>query len=214
MKAYIRVLYSSEGRSPADVLQIMKDLGFSKVKGQPLFEGEAADEETLSAKLEDVHAALKGMVVRYIPSVGGPSDEAGNVICQANESLQPWRGLGVDVDELTALLDSDVDKFRSRAVEVMKQRIDAIAEAKEKELEEARKAREAELARQAEQDRVAKLAESINLKLTQEGGVNFHELHDATGLEADELSDMLNDMIQAGKVKAEQKGRRVVYSSA
>ena len=65
----------------------------------------------------------------------------------------------------------------------MNQRIDAIAAAKEKELEDARKAREAELAAKTEQERVNKLADSISGLLGQEGGVNFHQLHDATGME-------------------------------
>jgi len=213
MKAYVRVMYSSEGRSPSEVFQIMRNLGFHKVKGQPLFEGEMADEPQLNEKLEEMHVALKGMEVRYFPSLGAQSDEAGNVVCDPNSALQAWRGLGIDITELSSLLDSDVSKFRLKAMGVMKDQIDAIAQAKERELEEARLAREAELIAQAEKERVAKQMESIRELLSQEGGVNFNQLHDAIGMEAEELTDMLNNMIDAGKVKAEQKGRRVVYSS-
>lgn len=213
MKAYVRVMYSSEGRSPSEVFQIMRNLGFHKVMGQPLFEGEVADEPQLNEKLEDMHAALKGMEIRYFPSLGAQSDEAGNAVCDPNSALNAWRGLGIDITELSMLLDTDVAKFRAKATEVMKGQIEAIALAREKELEEARKAREAELIAKAEQERVAKQMDSIRQMLSSEGGVNFHQLHDAIGLDADELTDMLNNMIDAGKVKAEQKGRRVVYSS-
>jgi hypothetical protein len=213
MKAYIRVMYSSEGRSPAEVFQIMKNLGFHKVKGQPMFEGEVADDPQLNEKLEELHLALKGMELRYLPSLGAPSDDSGNVVCDPHESLKAWGALGIDVNELSLLLETDVQKFRHRAMTLMKEHIEAIVAARERQLEEARKAHEDKLMAMAEKERVDKQAESIQQLLAQEGGVNFHELHGAIKIDADELTELLHDMIDSGKVKAEQKGRRVVYSS-
>lgn len=213
MKAYIRVIYSSEGRSPAEVFSIMKGLGFHKLKGQPVFEGEVTDDPHLNEKLEELHTALRGMEVRYIPSLGAPSDDAGNVICDPKEALLAWRALGFDIDELGALLETDVNQFREKATALMKEHIESIVRAREAELEELRKAQEAEQAALREKEMQRRQQEAISDLLAQEGGVNFNTLHASSKMDPDELTEMLHDMINSGKVRAEQKGKRVVYTT-
>jgi polyhydroxyalkanoate synthesis regulator phasin len=44
-----------------------------------------------------------------------------------------------------------------------------------------------------------------------EGGQTFHQLAGAVGIDEEMLSQMIDDLVEKGKIKAEQKGRRVVY---
>jgi hypothetical protein len=212
MRAFVRVIYSSEGKSPAEVRQIMMSLGFDKVKGQPLFEGEVTGEESLNDKLEELHVALRGMELRYIPSLETPSDETGVVVKSVSEELAAWNGLGVDVDELSSLLSSNVNGFKQKATSIFQQKIEAIAVAKEKELAESSaasaKAEKERQGRELVERRVSKLMGMLG----KEGGVTFHELHASSGYDAEELTEMLKDLVESGKAKAEQKGKNVVYA--
>lgn len=214
MRAFIRVIYSSEGRSPSEVLQIMHGLGFEKVKGQPLFVGEVADEEELSRRLEEVHVALRGMEVRYIPSLEVPTDDAGKAVCNATGALAPWRALGIDVDELETLLNADVKRFRERALLLFKEKVDAVAEAKEKELAAEAAARAKAEREREERERAEGRKQKLTALLANGEGATFQELHAFSGYEMDELIEVLKELIDGGKVKAAQKGKNVVYSVA
>ncbi|MFP4546394.1 MAG: hypothetical protein ACLFPN_06050, partial [Methanomassiliicoccales archaeon] len=67
MKAYIKVIYSSEGASPREVEKAFTDADFLKVRGGPVFEVDVTEESDLQGKLEDLHDSLRGMEVRYMP---------------------------------------------------------------------------------------------------------------------------------------------------
>jgi hypothetical protein len=211
MRAFVRVIYSSEGKSPAEVRQIMMSLGFDKVKGQPLFEGEVSGEESLNEKLEELHLALRGMELRYIPSLEAPSDDTGAVVRSVNEELASWKALGINVEELNSLLNSNVSGFKQRATSIFQEKIDAIAVAKEKELAEASAASEKAEKEREERERMEGRVSKLMKMLGKEGGVTFQELHTSSGYDTEELTEMLKDLVEGGKVGAEQKGKNVVY---
>lgn len=210
MKAYIRVIYSSEGRSPAEVAKIMKDLGFHKVKGQPLFEGEVADDAALDQMMEQLHIALKGMEVRYIPTLLGMEGAPANL----KDMMRAWKDMGWDVDRLKSLLETDPPKFRHEVMGLMKAEVDEVVSQREKELAELEQKHQIELQEREERERAEKQAKHIQDLLAQEGGVTFHQLHDDTKLDSEELGELIKDMVDKGSVRALQRGRRVVYISA
>jgi len=45
-------------------------------------------------------------------------------------------------------------------------------------------------------------------------GKTFHELLSIIDIDTDILSDMLDDLVEKGKIRAEQKGRQVVFIQA
>jgi hypothetical protein len=211
MKAYIRVIYSSEGRPPADVMKIMREKGFYKVKGQPLFEGDVADEGELDHKMAALHSALKGMEVRYIPTLGAPADAEGALQIDISDALKGWKEAGLNVEQLSALLETDPSKFRLEANAQFKGRVDHVVAAREKELREAEEKRikderEREL-REAEEKKLARITEMFG----RDDGVTFHQLSEDSGLDAEELGDLIKDMVDNGRLRAVQKGRSVVY---
>lgn len=214
MKAFIRVIYSSEGRSPAEVYQIMKGMGFHKMKGQPMFEGDVADDAQLNEKMEELHVALRGMELRYIPTLGSPTDQQGNLVCNARDTLNSWKALGLNVAELSQLLEIDVQKFRHQAIHALKQQVEQVVVARELELAEEKKALAKVEQEMVEREKVEKASSALKELLSQEGGITYHQLHESSGLEADELTEMLREMVDSGAVRAEQRGKRVVYSSA
>ncbi|MCE5296520.1 MAG: hypothetical protein LLG16_05380 [Euryarchaeota archaeon] len=212
MRAFVRVIYSSEGKSPAEVGQILMGLGFDKVKGQPLFRGEVSSEAGLNKLLEELHVALRGMEVRYIPSLEAPSDEAGAVVCSVNEELSSWKALGINVDELSALLDSNTNKFRQQAMGIFREKVDAIIAAKEKDLAEAAAALAKAEKEREERERMEGRVNNLMKMLGKEGGATFNELHASSGYDVEELIDMLKGLVESGKARAAQNGRNVVYA--
>jgi DNA-binding transcriptional MerR regulator len=214
MKAFIRVIYSSEGKSPAEVYQIMKGMGFHKMKGQPMFEGDVSDDAQLNEKMEDLHVALRGMELRYIPTLGSPTDQQGNLVCNARDTLNSWKALGLNVAELGQLLEIDVQKFRHQAIHALKAQVEQVVAARESELAEEKKVMAKAENEKVDREKAERSAATLRSLLSQEGGITFHQLHAGSGLEADELSEMLREMVDSGAVRAEQRGRRVVYSSA
>jgi hypothetical protein len=200
MKAYIKVVYSSEGMSPVRVEGIFNDHGFHKLNGQQAFESEVSDAADFQDKLESMHSALKGTGVRYMLTSGKPFEGSPGAVPSCRERLEKWRDTGIDVDELADLLEKDVDNFRKRAGEMTTIQFERIASEKEKELHE----KEAREKAEAIKKRALELMASTE-------GHTFMELVKASGMEEDELQTMLLDYVDKGKIKAEQRGRHVVY---
>jgi hypothetical protein len=199
MKAYIKVIYSSEGMSPAQIEGIFNDHGFHKLNGQQAFETEVADANDYQAKLASLHPALKGTGVRYMLTSGKPF-EGGAAGPSCRERLEKWRDTGIDVDELADLLESDTVNFRKRAMEMAAIQFERIAIEKEKEIKEKEAKEKAEGIKKRAVD-----------MLTSKEGHTFVELVKISGMEEDELKSMLLDLVEKGKLKAEQRGRHVVY---
>jgi predicted HTH transcriptional regulator len=114
--------------------------------------------------------------------------------------LDKWREIGANVDELAALLETDVERFKERALEMAKAQMENIAADREKELSEVEAKARVEKAR----DRIVESAKA-------EGGQTFHQLASAVGIDEEILSQMIDELVEKGKIKAEQRGRRVVY---
>ncbi len=211
MKAYIRVIYSSEGRPPADVTKIMREEGFHKVKGQPLFEGEVFDESELDQKMAALHSSLRGMEVRYIPSLSAPADAEGVLQVRASEGMKGWAEAGLNVEQLSALLETDPTKFKHEANSQFKHKVEQLMAAREKEIREAEEKRaQEEREREVREAEERKLA-NITTMFGRDGGVTFHDLSEGSGLDPDELGDLIKDMVDNGRLRAEQRGRNVVY---
>ncbi len=200
MKAYIKVVYSSEGMSPVKVEGIFNDHGFHKMNGQQAFESEVADASEFQEKLESLHSALKGTGVRYMLTSGKPFEGSAGAAPTCRERLEKWRDTGIDVDELSDLLEKDVSNFRRRALEMTTIQLERIASEKEKELHEKEVKEKAEAIKKR----------ALELMASTEGHT-FMELVKASGMEEDELQTMLLDYVDKGKIKAEQRGRHVVY---
>ena len=200
MKAYVKVEYSSGGKSPSEVEKIFVDNGFQKARGTSTFILEVANETELDIKLGELHGALKNSGIMYIPSLGKPTEDMELPLSSAQGRLEKWKEIGANVDELAALLETDVEQFKERALAMANFQIEKIAADREKDLVETEAKQRVEKARD-------KIVESAMV----EGGQTFHQLAGAVGIDEETLSQMIDDLVEKGKIKAEQKGRRVVY---
>jgi predicted transcriptional regulator len=200
MKAYVKVEYSSGGKSPSEVEKIFVDNGFQKARGTSTFILEVANETELDIKLGELHGALKNSGIMYVPSLGKPTEDMELPLSSAQGRLEKWNEIGANVDELAALLETDVEQFKERALAMATFQIEKIAADREKDLVETEAKRRVEKARD-------KIVESAMI----EGGQTFHQLAGAVGIDEETLSQMIDDLVEKGKIKAEQKGRRVVY---
>ncbi len=200
MKAYIKVMHFSGGKSPSAVEAALKDLGFAKVKGTSTFEAEVADEVAGIERLEKVHQAFEGMNVAYIPTLGRPSEPIPETQMSYLDRMAKWRDAGLDVDELSELLQSDPGRFRSRGLEMMSVQLDRMIVDRERAL------REKEARERAENAREAVLA-----AVHKEGGQTFHQLAALSNVDEETLTIMLDDLVKKGKIVARQSGRRVAY---
>ena len=200
MKAYVKVEYSSGGKSPSEVEKIFADNGFQKARGTSTFILEVANETELDIKLGELHGALKNSGIMYVPSLGKPTEDMELPLSSAQGRLEKWNEIGANVDELAALLETDAEQFKERALAMAKFQIEKIAADREKDLVETEAKRRVEKARD-------KIVESAMV----EGGQTFHQLAGAVGIDEEILSQMIDDLVEKGKIKAEQKGRRVVY---
>lgn len=138
-KIYLKIVLSSEGEPPKRILERMKKVGALPLVGDLDFELELGPDEKLFDKLDKVHRALKGSRVRYTvttladssrPLEGDkearsvaplvelkPSDVKRSVY---REKLDRWREMGLDVSELEALLEEDIDHFKEASKEFLK----------------------------------------------------------------------------------------------
>jgi len=195
MKAYIRVIYSSDGSSPGQVDSVFQAKGFKKVPGVPGYEIDVLNESEMAPLLEGLHIALKGLEVRYIPTMGTVEGQPSSGYRQRVSKL---RDLNMEPMELSGLLEEDAGKFKAAVHEKLETYLDSII-AERREEEAAAEARiMAERARQT-------LMEELK------DGRTFHELLKAVPIEEEELSQRLLELVEKGAIRAEQKGRSVVY---
>jgi len=202
MKAYIQVIYSSEGASPDEVEKAFKDTGFLRLKGSSIYEIDVVEDSELTGRLGKLHDALRGLEVRYMPSIQVPEGVSSSDVPGFRQRLEKWRVIGVDVDELLEVLERDVEEFRERAREIWTAQIDRIADDKEGEAAEFDAKRKLERAR-----------EGILSEIETEGKT-FHELLSTIDIETGLLSEMLDDLVDKGRIRAEQRGRQVVFVQA
>lgn len=199
MKAYIKVIYSSEGASPSEVENALKQCGFRSLRGSSVFEMDIEDEMDYSGKLDLLHNTLKGLEVRYMVSTKVPEEVPRQEVPGYRERLEKWRALGIDVDELLTILERDVEEFRQKAKEILATHVDRIADERLRELQEEEARRKLEEAREG-------ILEAIK-----SGGKSFHELSQLIQIDVEILSEILDEMIEKGLIRPEQQGRKVLF---
>ena len=195
MKAYIRVIYSSDGSSPGQVDSVFLGKGFRKVPGVPGYEIDVLNEAEMTQLLEELHVSLKGLEGRYIPTLGTVEGQPSTGYRQRVAKL---RDLNMEPMELSGLLEEDAGKFKAAVHEKLETYLDSIIAERQEEVAVA----EAKV--MAERARVM-LMEQLR------DGRTFHELLKAVPMEEDELSQRLLELVEKGAIRAEQKGRSVVY---
>jgi predicted transcriptional regulator len=199
MKAYVKVIYSSEGASPGEVEKAFTEIGFLRLKGSSVFEIDVREETELSEKLDKLHDALRGLEVRYMSSIQVPEEVPSTEVPSYRQRLEKWRAIGIDVDDLIETLERNIDDFRERAKEIWMAQIDRIADEREREMAELEAKKKLEDAR-----------EGILREVEMEGR-SFHELVNTIDIDSEVLSDILDDLVEKGRIKAEQKGRHVIF---
>jgi DNA-binding transcriptional MerR regulator len=200
MKAFVKVIHFSDGRSPAEVEAAMKGLGFEKVKGASLFEAEVADEAAGSALIERMHLALKGANLIYEPGVGRAPEPSQEAAHGYKERMAHWRDVGLDVDELADLLQYDSDRFRARGLEMFRAQLDRVVMEREREI------RELEA-----KERLERAREKVANAVKDPGGQTFQQLAAVAMVDEEILTHMLDEMVRKGQIVARQSGRRVAY---
>ncbi|HUT27838.1 MAG TPA: hypothetical protein VMW85_07330 [Methanomassiliicoccales archaeon] len=195
MKAYIRVIYSSDGSSPGQIDKVFVGKGFKKVPGIPGYEIEVLNEGEMGGLLEELHSALKGLKVRYIPTLGTME---GQPSVGYRLRLSRLRDFNLEPLELSGLLEEDTAKLRAVVQEKVGAYVDSIVAERQEEVQATEEKLMAERARQ-------------NLMEQLKEGRTFHELSKAVPMEEEELSQRLLELVEKGVIRAEQKGRSVVY---
>ncbi len=195
MKAYIRVIYSSDGSSPGQIDSVFVGKGFKKVPGTPDYEIEVLNESEMKTLLEELHVTLEGLKVRYIPTLGIME---GQPPVGYRQRLSRLREFNLEPMELSGLLEEDPVKFRSEVQEKVGAYLDSILAEREGEVREAEATLMAERARQQLMDQLRE-------------GRTFNELSKAVPMEEEELSQHLLELVEKGAIRAEQKGRSVIY---
>lgn len=195
MKAYIRVIYSSDGSSPGLVDKVFVNKGFKKVPGTPGYEIDVLNEGELDALVEELHSSLKGQEVRYIPSLGNMEGQP-NV--GYRDHLVRLREFNLEPMEMKGLLDEDPAKFKAMVQEKVGAYADSIIAERKEEIAAAEIKIMAERARQHLMEQLKE-------------GRTFHELSKAVPMDEEELSQRLLELVEKGVIRAEQKGRNVVY---
>ncbi|MGD1061259.1 MAG: hypothetical protein ABR879_07355 [Methanomassiliicoccales archaeon] len=198
----MRVEFVSDGRPPSEVEEGLHKVGFAQVKGTNTFEAEVLDAQGGKAKLEEMHAALRGMGIIYEPSLGRPAEGLPGQPIGYHERLAKWKEAGIDSDELQELLQYDVERFKSRGLEMMRAQLERVA------LEREREIRESEA-----RDRIEKARDRILLSAREEGGKTIQQLVEVTGLDEEILTQMLDELVKKGKLTAAQSGRRVAFAA-
>jgi lambda repressor-like predicted transcriptional regulator len=200
MKAFVKIIHFSDGKSPKEVEALLKAQGFSRVKGTSVFEVEVADEVDGFAWIEKAHHALKGHGLMYEANIGKPPESSTASPHSYREKMAKWRDIGLDVDELADLLQYDADRFRSRGMEMFRAQLDRVVAERDREI------RETEA-----KERIERAREKIMSAMREEGGKTFHQLSSLSGVDEEILAQMLDEMAKKGQIVARQSGRRVAF---
>ncbi|HEX9907666.1 MAG TPA: hypothetical protein VGB78_04265 [Thermoplasmata archaeon] len=209
-KTYVRVVLSSDGESPKQVIERMMRIGATPVVGDYDFELSVGEEERLFDKLEEVHSALKGSGAWYSlssrmdfheSSVDNERKPAVQYLGQTpietkkqlyKAKLDRWKEMGLDVSELERLLDQDIDKFKAASKKFLRANLVQIAEVKDKRHPE-------------------NLTDGEILALLDENGRTIQQIVASTGYFEDKVTLSLGRLISAGSVRMETRGSKEFY---
>ncbi|MEW5748157.1 MAG: hypothetical protein AB1793_05135 [Candidatus Thermoplasmatota archaeon] len=209
IKVFIRVELSSEGESPKEVVERMRQIGCTPVVGDFDFEMPLGDDERLFDKLEDIHHALRGSNARYSVTTRTDVEDAGSA--QRNhvtplvdqkatelkrklyrEKLERWRELGLDVEELEVLLDSDMERFKQVSKDFLRTHLDKMSVVKDKHPPENQ-------------------VDGEVLSLLDEQGRTLQDIMSLTGYSEEAVTLSLGRLISAGSTQTEKNGQAEVY---
>ena len=209
IKTFIRVELSSEGESPKEVVERMRQIGATPVVGDFDFELHLGDDERLFDRLEDIHHALRGSSVRYsvttrtdVEDTGAPArnhvtplvDQKATELKRKlyREKLERWRELGLDVEELERLLDDDMERFKQVSKDFLKTHLDKLSVVKDKHPPENQ-------------------VDGEILSLLDEQGRTLQDIMSLTGYSEEAVTLSLGRLISAGSTQTEKRGQAEVY---
>ena len=209
IKTFIRVELSSEGESPKEVVERMRQIGATPVVGDFDFELHLGDDERLFDRLEDIHHALRGSSVRYsvttrtdVEDTGAPArTHVTPLVAQKapalkrklyREKLERWRELGLDVEELERLLDDDMERFKQVSKDFLRTHLDKLSVVKDKHPPENQ-------------------VDGEVLSLLDEQGRTLQDIMSLTGYSEEAVTLSLGRLISAGSTQTEKRGQAEVY---
>jgi len=209
IKTFIRVEMSSEGESPKEVVERMRQIGATPVVGDFDFELDLGDDERLFDRLEDIHHALRGSSVRYSVTTRTDVEDASSgqhnhvtpiVDQKATElkkklyraKLDRWRELGLDVEELECLLDEDMERFKEVSKDFLKTHLDKLSVVKDQHPQENQ-------------------IDGEILSLLDEQGKALNDIMSLTGYSEEQVTLSLGRLISAGSTVTEKRGQAEVY---
>jgi len=210
IRMYLRVELSSEGESPKQVIERMRKIGAVPVVGDYDFELPLGDDQRLFDKLEEVHHALRGGNVRYTVTTRTEADydsgyygrkQITHIADQRplelkkslyKAKLERWKEMGLDVSDLEALLDEDIDKFKAASREFLRTHLDRLSIVQDKRPQENR-------------------IDGEILALLDEDGKSLVEIAAATGYFEDQVTLSLGRLISSGSVRRVPKDSNEIF---
>lgn len=210
IRTYIRVDMSSEGESPKQIIERMRTIGAVPVVGDYDFELDLGDDERIFDRLEDIHRALRGSSVRYSVTTrtgaeATEMDEQGKCVIKLADQkplelkkavykakLDRWREMGLDVSELQALLEQDLDDFKEKSKDFLRTHLDNLSVVKDKRPQE-------------------NLIDGHVLALLDEDGKSIEDIRSATQYGEEIVTLSLGRLISSGSVRMAKIGSQELY---
>lgn len=210
IKTYVRVEISSEGESPVQIIERMRKIGAVPVVGDYDFELQVPEDVRIFDKLEEIHKALSGSKVRYTVTtrnegvterptpekkqVGHYGDMRPQELRRAvyRAKLERWKEMGLDVTELEAILEQDLDKFKDASKQFLRTRLDHMSIITDRKSED-------------------NLVDGQILALLDESGKPLQELVSSTGFSEDQVMLSLGRLISSGSAMRTQTDNTEIY---
>jgi hypothetical protein len=207
IKTYIRVEMSSEGESPIQIIERMRKIGAVPVVGDYDFELAVPEDVKIFDQLEEIHKALNGSKVRYTVTtrnegsaeaqkkqVGHYAELKPQELRRAvyRAKLERWNEMGLDVAELEALLEQDLDKFKEASKKFLRTRLDHMSVITDRKDED-------------------NVIDGQVLALLDETGRTLQDLISSSGFSEDQVTLSLGRLISSGSASRVQTDRGETY---
>ncbi len=207
IKTYVRVEMSSEGESPVQIIERMRKIGAVPVIGDYDFELAVPEDVRIFDKLEEIHKALSGSKVRYtVTTRNEGSAEAAKRPAGHYPDMKPqelrkavyraklerWKEMGLDVGDLEAILDQDLDKFKEASKQFLRTRLDHMSVIKDKRSDD-------------------NVIDGQVLALLDENGRALQDLVSSSGFSEEQVTLSLGRLISSGSATRAQTETSEVY---
>ena len=207
IKTYVRVEISSEGESPIQIIERMRKIGAVPVVGDFDFELEVPEDVKIFDKLEEIHMALNGSKVHYTVttrnegSAEAPKKQVGNYAGMKPQELRKavyraklerWKEMGLDVAELEALLERDLDEFKEASKRFLRTRLDHMSVIKDRK-------------------DVDNVIDGQMLALLDENGKPLQDLVSSSGFSEEQVTLSIGRLISSGSVQRIQTDTAEIY---